>query len=271
MTSSTNHLPDWRRIDDFLNAFSSLKTQLAPSWTAAENLQKAVRTWYEAEIPAIKAKLQESREKMKPYGGDPVDSDLRAFRPLRTSREEDWSDWFAWFIQTSEHGFLRETLNIDLNSKVNVERETNVGDYRTDLLIFYNDTIVHIEVKLWDNALSKTFETANQIKSRYEKQGRHKHFVSFILMTKELDGDWKSEGSDHSVSQIFWNDVAVEFRKHLLKGGENLRWNCLAHLFTGAIEQRILGYCHLNDSTIEHWENLFWISDFYQLISEALR
>src|SRR5437879_725289 len=32
------------------------------------------------------------------------------FRPLRLSREEDWSDWLAWLLETSTTGALAESL-----------------------------------------------------------------------------------------------------------------------------------------------------------------
>src|SRR5262245_31500794 len=37
-------------------------------------------------------------------GGDPGACDWSSFRPLRLSREEDWSDWLTHLIQESQEG-----------------------------------------------------------------------------------------------------------------------------------------------------------------------
>src|SRR5690242_15149797 len=77
-------LPDWNSFDDMLSAFSGVLRHLY------SQLNELLDKW--------KHLLKVD------FGTDPTYRDWRQFRPLRLSREEDWSDWLAYLIECSDTG-----------------------------------------------------------------------------------------------------------------------------------------------------------------------
>src|SRR5690606_34208801 len=103
------------------------------------------------------------------------DTDWSHFRPLRVDREEDWSDWLQHFIATSEHGhFARFALprcgfgEASAWARPEVTREDATESRRADLVVRWrNGQRCHVEVKVGDQHLSKTVDTALELESKY--------------------------------------------------------------------------------------------------------
>jgi hypothetical protein len=94
----------------FLETFRMPPLQAGRDWNAISQMQKGVRTAL-APIRERFEGLQENwKHKLLPLCGDSLPRDWSDFRPLRVSREEDWSDWLAWLLKTSITGFLAEAL-----------------------------------------------------------------------------------------------------------------------------------------------------------------
>src|SRR5690606_38539494 len=112
-------------------------------------------------------KIWNRQLKQAGFACDPCLRDWSTFRPLRMSREEDWSDWIAHLIETSTTGvFCHSLLNLPgLRAqdfvKPAVERETYFKgkssktdvknkSRKTDIIIeLANKYILHLEIKLY--------------------------------------------------------------------------------------------------------------------------
>lgn len=106
----------------------------------AQLLIDAARSRHGHDVTRLREWLLESDAQLAELGGDPLRDAWASFRPLRLSREEDWSDWLAHLIQTSRTGVfwsvaLRGRLPSGAlaNPRV-VHREWILpGGYRADL------------------------------------------------------------------------------------------------------------------------------------------
>ncbi len=89
--------------------------------------------------------------------------------PLQTNQEENWSDWLAHLLRASSGQFIEELLQTDLNSApLSVKREKcffleEKTERRADILLYYEDSGISIEVKLDDQHYAKTPHTASLI------------------------------------------------------------------------------------------------------------
>ena len=130
--------------------------------------------------------LKSSNDKLKHLNGDPINHDWNDFRPLRLSREEDWSDWLAFLIQRSNGGFNKVLLERPGISAVDyrgpkVEREVLSNGYRSDIIILWNNGYAdHIEVKVGDPGLGKTHGTSAAMRRKYGS--RIKGWHDWILL-----------------------------------------------------------------------------------------
>jgi hypothetical protein len=191
---------------------------------------------------------------LRDLGGDPSRCAWFDFRPLRLSREEDWSDWLAHLIERSKSGrFAQQLLGAELAGERDftaplVEREMPVsdGERRADLVITWRGGAkTHVEVKIWDESFKKTFDTAEKLeKGDVEATGVLSHF---ILLPPSSRGTWRSVAESENqeglptVWEISWTDVAVALRTALRSREEETPWNVWAWSFIGAVEQKILG------------------------------
>ena|ERR1035437_5943187 len=176
---------------------------------------------------------------------------MERFRPLRLSREEDWSDWLGWLLQTSTTGVLAETLfgsymNCDpasLASPKDVWREEPTEDRRrrADIVVEWKSgAFTDVEVKIWDEQLDKTFDTAKKLEAlRLKGEWHH-----FILLNGELVPAWETvvnaPANDCEINLIMWRDVVQGLRRCLWEGQESLAWRVWAWTFCAAIEQKLL-------------------------------
>lgn len=191
-------------------------------------------------------------QRLQPLGGDPSSFDMEKFRPLRLSREEDWSDWLGWLLQASTTGVLAETIfgssmhcdPASFASPKDIWREEPTEDRkrRADIVVEWRSgAFTDMEVKIWDEQLDKTFDTAKKLEALRPKGEWH----HFILLTQELVSAWDAVAStssnDCEINLIEWRDIVRGLRRCLWEGQESLVWQVWAWTYCAAIEQKLLG------------------------------
>ena len=197
-------------------------------------------------------------------GKDPTHQNWDRFRPLRLTREEDWADWLAHLIQTSTSGnfssYLLQIKNVsDYSNPVKVIREDMHRKYRADLIIEWRkQKFTHIEVKIGDMNLSKTFPTSKVFREKYRV--KKEDWSNFILLLSEQILEWNnianSTISNTIINPISWEDVCIALRKAMLQE-ESITWKVWAYTFLGAIEQLIIGYKGYQLDNTKPRENLY--------------
>ena len=183
---------------------------------------------------------------LKELNGDPTYYDWSAFRPLRLTREEDWSDWLAHLIATSKTGdFCKFLFNLndsfDFSEPQKVHRELSSHNYRADIIIEWkNDFYSHIEVKIGDENFSKTYGTGQAMRKKFGT--KEKEWTDFILVLPEqLNSERLNEELHDTIILLSWQDVAVALRRALL-GRETIVWKVWSWSFLGAIEQKLIDF-----------------------------
>jgi hypothetical protein len=173
------------------------------------------------------------------------------FRPLRTSREEDWSDWLAWLLESSTTGLFAESLfgaRMDCGpasfSKPKVEREvrTPSRERRADIVVVWvSGQKTHIEVKVGDEAFEKTFDTCNWLRAKHPDRIWH----DVILLPDASKAAWEEAADAHledaTVNVVLWSDVARGLRCCLWKRAEPFAWRAWAWAFCRVVEAELLG------------------------------
>ena len=210
----------------------------------------------EAQVGAERSVLAELRASsdglLVDLGGDPSARDWTSFLPLRRDREEDWSDWLAQLIQDSRTGVFAgallgnmETRGVDAYVAPTVYREVPFEGCRADLVIDWCDqTYTHIEVKVGDPNLGKTYDTAQTIELCFGRDRRRRADV--VLLLPSQSEAWASECRLRPelldrVHDLTWIQVARSLRGALpAYVGESIHWRVWAHAFCGAIEQDLL-------------------------------
>jgi hypothetical protein len=192
------------------------------------------------------------RRKLKPLCGNLVTIDWERFRPLRQSREEDWSDWLAWLLETSTTGQLGETLFGNLlscdatsfkSNEKRVCREVPTGnrERRGDIVARWNRFLItHIEVKVGDQDFEKTFDTCRRLRVSAPKEAT---WLNAILIPEASRTAWRDVAAKHpteDMAEISWTDVVHALRKSLWASREPTFWRAWAWTFCSAIETRIL-------------------------------
>jgi hypothetical protein len=195
--------------------------------------------------------LAQWNRRLKKLGGDPTYFDWRKFRPLRLTREEDWSDWLGFLIEKSEGGVFSCSLFGDLDHTpieygfpIKVMREVACSGYRADLIVEWkNQILTHVEIKVGDRNLAKTFPTSRIMRSHFEKGPEH--WRNFLLLLQDQIPAW--DNLDHHVPNepdikvLTWEDVCIALRR-AITAEENMSWQSLAYAFLGAIEQHLVKY-----------------------------
>lgn len=197
------------------------------------------------------------------FGGDPSHTNWKNFRPLRLSREEDWSDWLAFLIEKSITGQLAQQLFKNthppsfFSSPKLVLREDSHINYRADLIIEWKtDLYTHLEIKVGDRNLKKTFATSDEFRNKYRADvGQWENYI--LLLSSQMD-DWEKVSSKNKsetvINSITWEEVAIALRRCLLSN-ETILWKSWAYGFIGAIEQLIIGF-DMQQSTQKTQEKL---------------
>jgi len=226
-----------------------VEKEIIPSWDVFTKLFELNDKIVNYQYNQLSELLEIWNNKLIDLGGDPTQFDWSNFRPLRLSREEDWSDWLAHLISTSQVGELSASLlNIEEFSTeayclpTNVYREISHDGYRADIIIeWQNHSYTHIEVKIGDPNLAKTLETGNALQEKYDISDDH--WNNYILLLSNQLNDWYNlpEHLTKPVIAITWEDVAISIRK-ALKSDELITWKVWAYTFLGAIEQILIGF-----------------------------
>lgn len=241
--SSAEPTSPWRR----LGQWARKRPTLVARWEAIRGL---VRRGQDALLPYQRRfeELERSwKRKLGPLCGSAYDVDWNRFRPLRLSREEDWSDWLAWLLKTSVTGLLGETIfgtflkDHDFKTP-KVEREYPKGqERRVDLALQWRtgDSCTSLEVKVKDKNFEKTFETC-QMLERCKPGVRWNHA---ILIPDRSENAWSSVVGQHErdeVRVVLWRDVAHGLRKCLWANQEPVCWKAWAWSFCRAVEHHLL-------------------------------
>jgi hypothetical protein len=255
-TEVTRDMRSWSFLDQFRWCTPAPQQ---PTWETALPFVKAAHARLASDLARIHAWLEETDRPLRELGGDPLRDRWSSFRPLRLSREEDWSDWLAYLIETSSTGaFWSESLGgrfaaAALARPQSIYREwTLPGGYRADLAIHLrNGSWMHVEVKVGDLDLKKTIGTGQAIRRRV----RSANVYDVLLLLSEQRSLWNEVLADigrsgdprddrviaSGVVVLDWHDVARGVRRALLDQRESLTWRLLARIFCGAVEQSLIG------------------------------
>lgn len=239
----------WSIFDDWL-----LPDEVENSrhdWNVFGDLVAAYQTLVDSLYEDFNPLLERWDEQLADLGGDPTREDWAAFRPLRLTREEDWSDWLAHLLATSETGvFANSVLGIaefappDYARPRAVEREVSCAGYRADVIVTWqNGCRTHVEVKVGDENLSKTFKTCAVLRDSY--LAPKEDWTDFILLLANQLPHWERvrdyETHESRIETVVWDDVCIGLRKGLL-ATEGVTWKVFARSFLGAIEQLLVGF-----------------------------
>lgn len=207
----------------------------------------------------------EWRHSNSSFETDPLAVDLTMDRfrrgPLQPRNEVEWSRWLAQLMASSP-ALVTELFDVNVDQPpVEVIREDQLskqdGSFRRpDILVFYADHGVSIEVKLDDENYQKTADTARLVEHHYgdrewtqalllpkRKKERLGSIVSSPVRDR-FDGQLQIEWDDPGpISVIFWSDVTAAIRS-LLRRGEVVddHWAANAYLFCAVAEQQIMGF-----------------------------
>jgi hypothetical protein len=180
---------------------------------------------------------------------DPLLMDWDSFRPLRLSREEDWSDWLVYVMEQVPELISRIlNKNVFQNGAIIFFRELNLKDHRADIIIVNDETKegVHIEVKLHDTHYSKTPETCKQIEDRFPEI---KYWQHLLLIPPEYTNHAQIELEKHeNIEIIDWYHVSQSLRALLSLTNDNALNASLIYILAGAIDQKILNLPKIGDN-----------------------
>lgn len=217
-------------------------------WTIFDKLTSSLSTVFTKKMKTLDSLKTKWNKKLNQYGGEPSNYNWNKFRPLRLSREEDWSDWLIYLISESKSGYFSNDLfhihNFDadiFSSPLISDREISFSGHRADIVIKWkNKTYTHVEVKIGDENLGKTYGTAKRMRTFY-KASENKWY-DFILLLDNQVNDWLLviQENEHPIQYITWNNVAISLRRCLIYSEESITWKVWAYSFLGAIEQRLL-------------------------------
>ncbi len=228
-----------------------VKEKPALDWSVFDKLIPTFRKISKEKYERLLKLLDQWDEQLADYGRDPTHYNWRNFRPLRLSREEDWSDWLTYLIDSSETGSLagilfgkRQKHALSFSRPTWICREDIQHGYRADIIIKWrNNSFTHVEVKIGDPHLGKTHVTGRKLKNKYRAE--HAKWDDFILLLSDQLQHWdavvEADNSNADIEAITWDDVCVAIRRSLLSN-ETITWKALAYVFLGSVEQRIIGF-----------------------------
>jgi hypothetical protein len=240
----------WSFVEEFHLPFAA-EVDHARSWARTEAFISTWRALVHRELARLRPVLRRWDDLLSDIDGDPLHEDWAAFRPLRRSREEDWSDWLAWLIASSTTGRLARSLfarDADDHVSPAVDREVSASrdgsTWRLDLRVRWRSgEYSHVEVKVGDTEFAKTFDTAD-VHRQHVTAAR---WSDWILLPEDHVEDWTKLAASvrtpaaPTVGVITWRQVAGALRRCLAaNSGEPITWRVWARAFTGCIEQELL-------------------------------
>ena len=223
------------RVHDELQSWAALDSWTALAGAAADQEEATVRE-----------QVQEWAMRLKDLGGEPSFSDWAGFRPLRLTREEDWSNWLGFLLsQPSGHALVKHLFGPDAPAIADVEYERAFGGHerRVDLLLHWKDgTSSSIEVKVGDESLAKTFDTIELCEREFPRRWKH----HWILLPQGSLGSWNAVADERDPQGkvcrvITWDEVAVGLRRLLWSRATLPGVAAWALALCGAAEQQLLG------------------------------
>jgi len=243
--------PEIKYSWDFLQSFDIGAVPSADDWQSIMRLSDKAEEAIKPHISELKKLEVLWAKRLAPVCGHQVNINWSKFRPLRLSREEDWSDWLAWLLENSQTGVFAYSLfadrmkrPIELFVLPNVEREVSLEGRRADVVVeWQSNCMSHVEVKIWDENFDKTFETSQRLRST----APDREWTDFILIPNQSQAAWNEIAQEHSegdmcqVSIILWDDVARALRRCLWEGRESAFWRAWAWAFCRVIEHEVLG------------------------------
>ncbi len=235
--------PSWRVFDGWGSVVPG-EAELQLSWAGTAKWLASVGQLAQAEAAALRPLLRPWDVALEDIGGDPSGERWDAFRPLRLSREEDWSDWLGWLLQTQPGaGVARRLFGASKKAGVlqELRREVPVagGDQRADLVLLWRHRAAsQVEVKLWDTSFGKSTATAKACEAAFRLRRPWCHYV---LLPDEMEEDWRKSAGTEGIDVVTWTTLVVELRRALLEPRLQGQWRVFARAYCGAIEQRILG------------------------------
>jgi hypothetical protein len=220
------------------------------TWGAAHEWSRSFQAMVTAIGQPLDACLRTWDRALDDIGGDPSREDWEKFRPLRLSREEDWSDWLAHLLALSETGrFPARLLGGDVLDAEewrisSAKREECAENYRADLVLHFHDgRWVHIEVKVGDLDMAKTPDTTLALQRVVGGVFKGEYLLLPAGDRSYWDDVKKELGGRADDIKIFtWTDVAKALRISIRERTESLRWRVWASTFLGSVEQRLLGF-----------------------------
>jgi hypothetical protein len=238
--------PSWQ----WTKRWTANRLGTAPTWTVVIALKKEAEEALRPCSQEYQRLNQRWQHKLQALCGKFTRADWARFRPLRLSREEDWSDWLAWLLENSATGLLARTVfagcmgcNCRSFRLPRVEREVPTEDRkrRADIVIEWDggqDT--QIEVKVGDEEFEKTFETCRGVRAMKPENA----WYDTILIPDGSKGAWDAVAEEHaeenSITVVLWGDIARGLRKCLWEERESIFWRVWAWAFCCAIEDRLL-------------------------------
>jgi hypothetical protein len=269
---------DWIVFNNWDYPISEKSCFTDKDWGSFDVLFQLSEKRYEQEKKEIFALLDEWNQKLLSYGGEPAYQKWGNFRPLRLEREEDWSDWLAHLIDSSKTGyFARVLFNFGSPEKSEyleieyAERESSHQGYRGDLVIKWkNGTFAHVEVKIGDPNLEKTYPTAREMRAKYRANKAEWH--DFILLLDNQLRQWLDiKGEEMTkIRYLTWNNVAISIRKSILFSEEAVSWKVWAYSYLGAIEQKILKHPHI-DVAKKQISNDYILDSMLGILKEGMK
>lgn len=240
-------------------------------WEVFEDLITYYEQVVENKYGELTSLLKEWDKKIVDLGGDPTYLNWDLFRPLRLNREEDWSDWLSHLIATSKTGLFSKYLldaedafDLVYKNPEKVEREVGCDEFRADIVVLWQgDHFTHIEVKVGDENLEKTFKTSTRLMKKYDSDPRKWSNV-ILLLSNQLshwDALQSTQNTDVNIKVISWEDVCVAIRRALLSKDEDIKWKIWSYSLLGAIEQKLIGFqgYRLCEKPIEGLEEKIYI------------
>ncbi|MEQ1732081.1 MAG: hypothetical protein ABL940_00320 [Bacteroidia bacterium] len=246
----------WEIFDDWGLEKKSVNNSNVLNWSDFDVLNKSFNTIIEAQYKELIPLIEQWDSLTIDLGKDATHKNWSNFRPLNLSREEDWSNWLAFLIEHSESGMFSYYLLNEKEGKnpKKVHRELSCGNYRADIVINWEgNNYTHIEVKIGDENLLKTFNTCLTLEDKFSNTN-WKHYI--LLLSNQVNS-WNQVSFFQSkhISLITWEDVSIALRKSIL-GEESITWKVWAYSFIGVIEQKLIGFNGhlLNDKPKENLE-----------------
>lgn len=221
------------------------------NWAVFDEILPLYKKILEKKYIELNYLLEVWDNKLSDLGGDSTYYNWENFRPLRLSREEDWSDWLSHLILTSRSGvFSNNVFNIegfntqDYSTPSRVEREITYEYFRADIIIeWQNHHFSHIEVKIGDEQLKKTLETGEKLREKYHVL--KSQWTNYILLLSEQIPSWEQLTTSYpefnTIRVITWDDICIAIRRALLYE-EFVKWRVWAYSFLGAIEQKLISF-----------------------------